>query len=152
MIAYFMGVWPGDSAGHYCVLPNGDSTGIGGREHPPSPWAEASYMPLGDSTATKGGWPERHDRQGMVRYDWEQPEGRARVVRRDGWTLVTMWDRSADGRRGSHASFALHADLEPQAALQQARSLFPAVFARIERHLGRSVVLDEGSAVQEAHP
>lgn len=97
--------------------------------------------PLGDATPCGVAWPEGYDR-GIWRPGFQQPEGRARVVRRDGWTLVCLWDRSADGRHGSHASFALQADLEPAAAMEKARELFPAVFERIEQHLGRAVVLD----------
>lgn len=140
MIAYFTGVLPGERSGHYCVTPE--------RVRPyhslRSPWGESDSYPLGDAAPTQAAWPEAYDRYKTRVYPNVEPEGLARVVRRDGWTLVCLWDRSGDGRHGSHASFALHADLEPAAALEQARALFPGVFARIERHLGRAVVLDEG--------
>lgn len=136
MTAYFMGVAPGEDAGHYCVSADGRSACQGVR----TPWADVAG-PLGDATATRAAWPEGHDGYGCWRYPTAQPEGLARVVRKDGWTLVSLWDRSADHRHGSHASFALPADLEPASALETARELFPAVFERIERHLGRPVVL-----------
>lgn len=142
MIAYFTGVRPGAKAGHYCFTP--DLRITNGRE-PPSPWVDqgGSY-PLGDSKPCRAAWPEGYDQRGYWRMELPQPEGLGRVVRQDGWTLVCLWDRSADRRGGSHASFALQADLLPVEALAKARELFPAVFARIERHLERAVVLDDG--------
>lgn len=139
MIAYFTGVWPGEQAGHCCFTPDGQRPR---HDVAPSPWAESpsKLYPLGDATPQGVAWPDRYSNAEG------QPEGRARIVRQGGWTLVFVWDRSGDKRPGSHATFALQADLEPAEALDKARELFPRVFARIERHLGRSVVLDGGGA------
>ena len=145
MIAYFVGVWPGDKAGHYCRTPDGVRVRASGRA-PATPWAE-QYSPLGDLPSTRVAWPECYDASPWSTYsrpETPQPEGVARVVQRDGWTLVSLWDRSADGRPGSHASIAFEG-ASPD-ALAEARRLFPAVFARIEHHLGRAVVLDAGGS------
>lgn len=138
MIAYFLGVWPGERCGHCDFLPDGARPG---KDAAPSPWGVESklfgYRTLGEGpvlTAAWGGW-----------FVGEQPEGLARVVRSSGWTLVTMWDRSGDPRFNSSASFALCAELEPAEALDAARKLFPAVFERIETRLGRPVMLVEGA-------
>ena len=82
-------------------------------------------------------------------YDYEkwghkpegQPEGVLRFVRQGGWTLVFWWDRSADRRFGSYSAIAFDAELPDAEALATARRFFPEVFARIEAHLGRPVVL-----------
>jgi hypothetical protein len=68
-------------------------------------------------------------------------EGAPVFVRRNGWTLVSMWDRSGDRRPGSHATFALGAELSDTEALAECKQLFPEVFTRIERQLGKPGVV-----------
>jgi hypothetical protein len=132
--AYFMGVWPGEEAGHYFGTPRGMSWG---HDHPRSPWAEASCA-LGDRAVIVAGWgdPDAVDRRDRREHPaLVQAEGIGRVVVRDGWTLLTCWDRSGDARRNSHASFAFSAALTPEQALATAREQFPGVWARIDAHL-----------------
>ena len=115
----------------------------------PSPWAaKAVGYPLSDDgTCGPAAWPELYDARGRFRYirsdtghsDGGQDEGVPRFVRKDGWTLVFLWDRSADKRGGCCAAFAFDAELPDAEALATARRFFPEVFARIETHLGRVV-------------
>lgn len=124
-IIYFCGVWPRSTAGHYCFLTNGAWTHS---EHPRSPWGD-KYEPLLDTHPDRDDDPRTED------------EGVFVHMASDGWTLLAAWDRSGDKRRGSTASFAIQAELEPEAALDVAKRSFPAVFDRIEAHLSRSVVV-----------
>jgi hypothetical protein len=134
VIAYFMGVWPGEEAGHYCRNPFGTCylRGV-----PRSPWGDVCD-PLGDGQPLRAAWGDLdvvsyRDRETHPRA--VQPEGIGRVVVRDGWTLLTCWDRSGDARRNSHASFAFSEALTPEQALAAARERFPGVWARIDAHL-----------------
>lgn len=139
--AYFIGVRPGAHRGHHCFMPDFRPAHTS-PENPSSPWVDRdvhgsllSSAPFGEGAILKAVW-------GMSP---EQPEGLARVQFRENWMLVSMWDRSADDRPGSHASFALLTDpplTDPQAGLFQAWAAFPTVFARIETHLHRRVILD----------
>lgn len=149
--AYFTGVRPGDRAGHYCFTPDFRSQfSMNGKR---SPWASPTGIyPLSDNGVTGPiMWPESHDKHGRLASDGRgrgednQPEGRARVTQKDGWTLLFLWDRSADQRGGCCAGFAFDALLDPEAALDAVRATWPTVIARIEKHLGRSVVLDGGT-------
>ena len=146
MIAYFTGVRPGEAAGHHCYAPGWRPTP---RDAVRSPWA-AGYdvlLPLSDNGVTGPiAWPEIHER-GQLRYirsatghsDGGQTEGVPRVVHTDGWTLLFLWDRSADPRGGSCAGFAFNTVLDVPAALTHARVLFPGILERVEAHLGRSL-------------
>ena len=144
MIAYFTGVRPGDANGHFCHVP-----GYKWASHtaPRSPWAgERALVPLADNgVCGPATWPELYrpgTHYGLTKLGAEEPEGRARTARKDGWTLLFLWDRSADRRGGCSASFAFDQDLDDHAVLETARKHFPEVFERIEKHLGRQVVLD----------
>lgn len=129
MTAYFMGVWPSPSGqvGHYCRLPNGMHVDY--RQHLKTPWG-GQHDALGDGPPQDAAW-------GPRKYGTHpnQTEGVARVLVDRGWTLLTCWDRSADKRGGCHASFAFAAVLTPDAALAEARTRFPGVWARIDAHL-----------------
>ena len=129
--AYFFGVRPGERSGHFLHEPGLHRVW----SVPATPWGNATYpiMELEAIEATWGG-PKR-------RYDRTQPEGEPRFARKDGWTLVALWDRSADTRGGCCALFAFQVEATDDEALALARELFPAVFARIEEHLGRPVRL-----------
>ncbi len=135
MTVYFCGVMPGTRAGHFCKPYDG--------EH--SPWGEppgassgnrASGYPLMD-------WHPERDGERAPRPDYlqrERPtetEGEFAHLIVDGWTLIAAWDRSADTRPGCSASFAVHVEMDMGAMLALARLSWPAVFERIEAHIGR---------------
>lgn len=118
--------------GHYCRTPNGEW--IDHREHAHSPWGGQQDV-LGDGPPQNAVWgPPSSRRNGNPA---DQPEGIAKVLVADGWTLLTCWDRSGDKRTGSHASFVFHAVLTPDDALREARARFPGVWARIDAHLAK---------------
>lgn len=128
-IAYFTGVRPGESGGHHCYVPGYEDAG---RDSVRSPWALGGGMtrryPLGDGEPTDAVLKGRSLRAGEPRF-----------AQQDGWTLMSMWDYSADRRPGSHASFAFGATLTDAEALVEARRLFPEVIARIEAYIGREL-------------
>lgn len=136
--SYFFGVRPGDANGHFCHVPG---LAWAERDAPLTPWA-SGYHPIGERAAMKAAFdPGGRDR------DWaygtstriKQTEGMPGFARKDGWTLVALWDRSADRRGGCCAMFAFHKELTDPEALACAKRVFPRVFARIEKHLGRAV-------------
>ena len=149
MIAYFTGVDPGRAGvGHFCQVPGHISPPDGS---PPSPWHLQSHgMPLGDQEPVVAAWPDcvpgrwKRDPRGQAPWIRENCiEGVPRFVRQDGWTLVSMWDRSADERHGSHASFAFDQDLDDAAAMAAVRKHFPRVVARIEAFIKRPLTTEE---------
>jgi len=124
--AYFTGVRPKNGLGHFCYVPG---FLLAPTESSQSPWSSSRWWPLGDSDACQavGGY-------------GEQVQGQPKLVHKQGWTLLHLWDRSGDRRKNSHASFAFDKELEPSEALSQARVLFPGVLERIEKHLGLEIV------------
>lgn len=128
MIAYFCGVWPGNSAGHHSYRPNGEQWREG---EPVTPWGsvEFGYAIMDGHVANL-----MPGHQGNPR----EPEGVRYWTQRGGWTLVSWWDRSADRRNASIAVFAFDAILTADQAEAEARSLFPGVFRRMDLHLGRT--------------
>lgn len=130
MIVYYCGVPVGRSAGHFCTPAAG----------PRTPWASRTD-PLGD-------WhPERDGLRAPVLPYYDQPRGRDERegefghLQVDGWTQIAAWDRSADSRGGSSATFAIERLVGPDEALRIARARFSRVFERIERHIGRAVIV-----------
>jgi len=61
----------------------------------------------------------------------EQTEGPARLHHKDGWTMLSTWDRSVDKRHGSHANFIFEGVLNFDAALARAEETFPSIVARL---------------------
>lgn len=126
---YFCGVRPGSSAGHFCEPPS-DAR---------SPWGGHGYTVLD--------WhPERDGLRAPRRAFKDRgrpPEDEGEFVHLvlDGWTLIAAWDRSADHRGGCTATFAVLGVLEAEEMLASAREQYPRVFARIEKHIGRSVTV-----------
>ena len=126
---HFFGVWPGRPNGHFTWTPEGRQLA---RE--PRVLRRGYLYPID----TRDRWRE------------EQPEGIFWHWRDSELTLLTSWDRSADRRGGCCAAFVVYRPMDATQALALARAAFPAVFARIETHLGRDVVLggptDDGGA------
>jgi hypothetical protein len=113
----FFGVWLADSSGHYRWDSEGRKVGYAdsfeGREGGLYPWVFWRSLLVSQP-------------EGLV-WHWHHPDRP--------FTLLLSWDRSADMREGSCATFIIHAHVEPE------RELFPGVLERIEAHLGRPVGL-----------
>jgi len=127
MSAYFFGVAPGRPSGHFLH----DERYRHPDPDPETPWGKGDNL--------EGVMPLAWGRTDF--YAGQQPEGTFRFLRRDGWTLATAWDRSADRRGGCCAIFAFDRDLSDAEAVRLAKELFPAVFDRIEHHLGRRIAV-----------
>jgi hypothetical protein len=124
-VVHFFGVWPGERAGHYRRERSGKMTndhgdGIDGRQ------------PLGLYPWNVFHGPAAPQIEGKF-WTWRHPSKPL--------TLLLSWDRSADQRGGCCATFIVHDHVTDERALGLARESFPAVFARIEAHLGKPVEL-----------
>lgn len=63
-----------------------------------------------------------------------EAQGRGFVHYRDGWTIVSWWDRSADTRGGCCAVFLVEGRHRWAEAIAHARQVFPRELARMEAH------------------
>lgn len=125
MIAYLASHAP-DGA-FECSTPKGR---IRSRDHIASPWADPTpWLPLGDFAPIVAAWGTVPTVRGP------QPEGIARVVVTNRWTLLSLWDHSSDRRHGAHTAICFDAEIAPHAALTLARITFPDCLARIDAHL-----------------
>ena len=135
MIAYFMGVKPGDSSGHFCYTSGWSRPD---RDALRTPWA-GSYDPLTEVTScrdVRAAWGLSLER--IYEYG-PQPEGEHRLLHENGWTCLSMWDRSADRRGACTASFAFEGTHDFPACIALARVHFPGIIERIEAHIQRSL-------------
>jgi len=132
-VIYFCGVQPGTKAGHYCSP---------SQPEPRTPWAESAMWgyALLDWHPERDGERATGSRAHMLSRRPET-EGEFAHLVVGGWTLIAAWDRSADRRGGCSASFALDCELTGEDALKYARERFPRVFARIEAHIGKPVIV-----------
>ena len=131
---YFRGIWPGNEGGHFTFAPTGGMLLL--RDGKQNPWSDsigAGYLVAAGQVMTEmnSAWRDYWKKQ-------EEPEGVRFHAQRDGWTLVSWYDRSADDRSHSIAAFVIEALLSAEEAEQYARSRFPVIFWRIDKHLGRS--------------
>lgn len=62
----------------------------------------------------------------------EQPEGRALIHRKDGWTALAFWDRSLDPRPNSCSVFLVEGTHDFASMLTLAKRYFPMVVARFK--------------------
>lgn len=60
----------------------------------------------------------------------EVQEGKARLTKVGGWTVLAFWDYSGDSRGASNSSFVFDTDLDGEAALKAAKATFPLLFER----------------------
>lgn len=60
----------------------------------------------------------------------EAPQGQAVRTYRDGWTLISFWDRSGDRRKSSNSNFAIRGEWSFAAAVEKSKTAFPKVWAR----------------------
>jgi hypothetical protein len=59
-----------------------------------------------------------------------QPEGVALIHHKDGWTALSFWDRSGDGRSNSNTTFIAHGDHDFDAMVAIVKEHFPAIWQR----------------------
>lgn len=125
---YYVGVAPRLS-GHYCYTPQWARVD---RNAPRTPWTYNNWDPIDESPALRALY-------GRLISDIprkEQVEGIRHHLTDKGWTLLSLWDRSGDSRPGSHSTFAILGTLTADEAEAEARRQFPAIWARIDKHLG----------------
>jgi hypothetical protein len=61
-----------------------------------------------------------------------QPEGKALLHHKDGWTAVGFWDRSGDTRWNSNSNFLVRGTYTFDEMLALAKTQFPGIFAVIK--------------------
>lgn len=57
-------------------------------------------------------------------------EGRALLHRKQGWTALSFWDRSVDGRGGCNSNFFVNQTMTFEEIVGLAKERFPRVWAR----------------------
>lgn len=60
----------------------------------------------------------------------DQRQGEAALLHFPGWTILTFWDRSADARGNSCASFVMRGTHNLDDTIDMAKAAFPTVWAR----------------------
>ena len=60
-----------------------------------------------------------------------QDEHRARLYHRDGWTMISFWDRSVDSRYNSNGNFIIEGVHDFAGACELAKAVFPIVWERV---------------------
>ena len=110
---FYFGCWGG--TGHYLWSPEG-------RQVPHQDGLDGPYLPT---------CPRR-----CPRYcggdDKCQPQGLARLASEARRTVLDFWDRTVDGRGGSHSLFILPPGLDFAEAVRAARIHFPDIWARLD--------------------
>lgn len=61
-----------------------------------------------------------------------QRQGEGVLVQKDGWTALSFWDRSVDGRSGSNSAFILNGTATFDEMLALANDYFPKVVGRFD--------------------
>ncbi|MGK3995130.1 hypothetical protein [Sorangium sp. So ce1024] len=119
----------GPGAGHHLWAPSSGHVGWA----PPEarrrlPWtlAELDGRLAGDPALA-----DRRDQRHWASRD--QPEGIVRLHRRDGWTAISFWDRSGDGRYSSSSTFVAAGERGAREMVELFRRRFPAIWERITR-------------------
>ena len=108
---YFFGVISPDNLGHHLYRPGGT-------------WATEHSLP-DDFPCSIAGLD-----QCFLPARQPQEQGRARLWRTRGWTIVSFWDRSGDSRPGSNATLIARGRLDLNEVLDRARISFPEIVAR----------------------
>lgn len=107
---YFHGAWSPRHLGHFLYRPDGRTV-----------WSEDRLLP--------SAWVGRLD-GGLCPRDEAQTEGRAALLRKDGWTAIAFWDRTADRRMNSNSVFLMRGELSFDEMVTAARGAFPSIWAR----------------------
>lgn len=116
---YYFGAW--GEPGHLLWTPAGRTDWEAQRA---LPWPELDGVLAGD--------PELKDPHRRNHWSTDnQPEGRARLHHRDGWTALAFWDRSCDSRYGSNSVLFARGTLSAAEMLALFELHFPAVWRRI---------------------
>lgn len=127
--SYYFGCY-GRQMGHMTWLPRMRGVGYNATEDV-IPWKvgelDGKLCPPTDEHAGKRAGYGRAEKYLEAR----QPQGRALLHHRDGWTALAFWDRSCDSRGNSNSAFILEGEHDFDAALARARTLFPEIFERI---------------------
>ena len=138
-LCHFVGIKYPSKVGHYAYL-NGREINyqIGA---PATPWRTDSYLHLVElSTIAREGYSSR-----------SEPEGILYTEQAGAWTLVACWDRSADSRGASSATFAAQTT-DITEALATIREHYGPTLARIERHIGKPIETWPRRALIDAYP
>lgn len=106
----YFGAWGGP--GHYLWTAEGRRT-----DDSVLPWCRGKYRTGIDSTLCPA-------------LDGSEPEGKAALHHREGWTALAFWDRSQDQRLGSNSAFLAQGTHTAEEILTAAREDFPSICAR----------------------
>ena len=68
---------------------------------------------------------------GLLPHDTGQLQGKLHLAVINGWTLLSMWDRTADSRPGSNAVFLAEGNYTIDEMKSSAAEKFPAIWKRI---------------------
>jgi hypothetical protein len=63
----------------------------------------------------------------------DEPLGLATITRHEGWTVLAMWDRSGDSRRGSNCAFVSRGEHTVSTMVAQCEKHFPEMWRRINK-------------------
>jgi hypothetical protein len=88
------------------------------------------YTPEERDFAEKNPWGYRID-GGLCR-SWPQIEGESLIHHKDGWTALSFWDRSIDGRPGSNSNFLAEGTYTFAHMVEIAMKYFPSVMKRFK--------------------
>lgn len=62
----------------------------------------------------------------------KQVEGKALLHHKAGWTAISFWDRSVDGRGGCNSNFFVDRDLSFDEAVAISKERFPRIWSRFK--------------------
>ena len=123
MRADYFGCWGGP--GHYLWTPDGNTARAAG------PWTarnlDASSYARPDFYSTVA----LSTGRGFAPVDGEERQGVWRLTRAPGWTAISAYDRTCDGRKGSISVFVAEGEHDTETMKAIAAEHFPAVWARI---------------------
>jgi hypothetical protein len=106
--------------GHHLIDKDGDKFHGGGKVF--TPWG--SYP---DGTLCPDGLILKKNGE-----EYMQPEGKALLHQKDGWTALGFWDRSGDHRFNSNSNFLVRGTYTFDEMLALAKDQFPGIFAAIK--------------------
>lgn len=119
---YFFGCW--GRSGHYLFVPGGCS--------PSKDEIEALPRALRRPDGTLAPGRRRYLNRPADVDSEDQVEGLAALHYVEGWTALSLWDRSVDTRLGSNSTFIVRGTLSFDEMLERSRALFPSIWARFK--------------------